>query len=496
MSRILKITPIIILLIIPHINLEQVHSDDNEIVVKDVVSSKPIETSLDYSEEHFGDQQLFWILLPEFVQMRATLLAVGNWCYVYMANETIDLYGESLMISKCETLRDEFDTTIYPKAIEIAGSPDGYLGDIDGDPHVTIFLAPLCRYYGSNSHLGYYDVVQDYPSQPYSNAREMVYVDSEKKTSDCTFIIVHEFNHLIWMNHEQDESNFLMEGGAQYAVDYSGYYSWVTDAIADTYTYYPELSLLYFVREYGTLWDACYGQAYIFMTYLAERFGDDFVKVLVSIAEDAALAIDYALTYFGYDLTFNDIYLDWITACVIDEPSIYGGIYGFQTVDYKIQAHVPIGLTFPIEKSNRIHYYYGFEVKSIYTDSDNFTFTVDNPYPFALGISVVIEDESGWNVTTALHHKNSDKISIYIEGNDISEAYIITSLMRSYTPTEYGIIYSLDELVSVELSYVFTDGAITSQVEESNYNYIVSLLAFPAIYILQMMFNRRRKLLK
>ena len=195
-------------------------------------------------------------------------------------------------------------------------------------------------------------------------------------------------------------------------------------------------------------------------------------------------------------MTFNDIYLDWITACVIDEPSIYGGIYGFQTVDYKIQAHVPIGLTFPIEKSNRIHYYYGFEVKSIYTDSDNFTFTVDNPYPFALGISVVIEDESGWNVTTALHHKNSDKISIYIEGNDISEAYIITSLMRSYTPTEYGIIYSLDELVSVELSYVFTDGAITSQVEESNYNYIVSLLAFPAIYILQMMFNRRRKLLK
>jgi len=150
MSRLLKFSPILLLLLIPIIDLEPVYSVDREIVVDDIVSSEPIETSLDYSEEHFGDQQDFWILLPEFVQMRATLLAVGNWSYVYMANETIDLYGESFMISKCETLRDEFDTTIYPKAIEIAGSPDGYLGDIDGDPHVTIFLAPLCRYYGSN----------------------------------------------------------------------------------------------------------------------------------------------------------------------------------------------------------------------------------------------------------------------------------------------------------------------------------------------------------
>jgi len=226
------------------------------------------------------------------------------------------------------------------------------------------------------------------------------------------------------------------------------------------------------------------------MTYLAERFGNDFVKKLVTIAADGAVAIDVALTFFGHDLTFNDIYLDWITACVIDEPTLNGGIYGFETIDYKIQAQTGIGYYFPIEKSNISHYYYGFDVKAIYTEYDNFTFTIDNPYPYALGISVILEDENGWNVTKSLHHEDTDKISIYIEGNDISKAYVITSLMTSSTPSDYGIIYSMDELVSVKLSYVFTEGAITSPVEESKSSFLVTLLAFPAICVL--LVNRKK----
>ena len=461
------------------------------IIIEDTSSS-----NLDYrkdvlNEEQVGNQELFWINIPELVQMRATLLSVGNWSYVYMANDTIDLIGQNASIEKCDQLRDVFDEVIYPKALEIAGSPDGNLGDIDGDSHVTMFLAPLIRNYGDNSVLGYYDAKDDNPSSPYSNLREMFYVDSERSVNDSIHTIIHEFNHMIWYNYESDEAQFLTEGLANYAIDYSGYYSWVTDAVTDSFTRHPEISLLYFNREYGRLWDASYGQAYLFVTYLVERFGHDFTKSLVSLDTDGALAVELSLAYAGYDLTFNDVYLDWITACVIDDTECYDGIYGFETVDYKIQRTTGIGYFLPIEKTDVIHYYYGFEVKEIYVPNDNFTFAIDNPYPYALGISIAIKDDNGWNVTQQILKKKTDRIAFYCEGDGIQEAYVITSLMSEQTPTDYGMVYSLDELESVELDYEFYEDYV--EIDEGSYSTLIALSAIPIVCGILVVLRRRRK---
>ncbi|MHA2397018.1 MAG: hypothetical protein ACXAC0_09965, partial [Candidatus Thorarchaeota archaeon] len=110
-------------------------------------------TNYETTTESFGDQQTFLTMLsrPESYApspVNATLLSVGDSCYVYMANESIERLGESAAISKCSQLGQIFDDVIYPHAVELAGSPDGYLGDIDGDPRVTLFLAPLVRYMG------------------------------------------------------------------------------------------------------------------------------------------------------------------------------------------------------------------------------------------------------------------------------------------------------------------------------------------------------------
>lgn len=406
-----------------------------------------------------------------------------------MANETIDLLGENATISKCESLKDEFDSNIYPKAIEVAGSPDGNLGDIDGDPHVTILLAPYCRHFGDNSVLGYYDDKDDDPFNPYSNLREMFYVDSEHDLSDTYRIVTHEFNHMIWGNYEYDEAQFLLEGLANYANDYSGYLWWVTDAVTNTFLNYPYKSLLYFVREYGTLWDASYGQAYLFVTYLADRFGNDFTKELVSIPEDGALAVDEALSRFGYDLTFNDVYLDWIIACTIDETGFDDGIYGFSTVDYTINAQTAIGFTLPITKTDIKHYYYGFDVKRLYIDNDNFTFEIDNPYPYALGIAIAVEDVSGWKVYKDIKREKGDKLSMCAEGVNIQNAYVITSLMSETTPSEFGVVMSLDEIYSEELSYTFLEGILTPT--RSSFGYLPILISLSAITILFV--NKRRK---
>jgi hypothetical protein len=285
----------------------------------------------------------------------------------------------------------------------------------------------------------------------------MVYIDSEHPLQDTYRIIAHELNHMIWGNYESDEAEFLTEGLANYAVDFCGYYWPVIDEVTTTFTYLPEISLLYFVREYGALWDASYGQAYLFLTYLANRFGNDFTKELVSIAADGAKSLDVALSRFGHNLTFNDIYLDWITACTIDDTTFADGIYGFETVDYIINTQTDI-VFFPIEKHDIKHYYYGFEIKRIYADCDNFTFVIENPYPNALGISIAFLDNNGWNVTQVFNTEHSERIYLCVEGNNIQEAYVITSLMSPDTPSDFGIVYNLNEISSESLDYFFYEG--------------------------------------
>ncbi|MCK5046271.1 MAG: hypothetical protein KAS22_06805 [Candidatus Heimdallarchaeota archaeon] len=436
-------------------------------------------------DDNFGDQQLFWITMPDWIQVRATLLAEGNYCYIYMANETIELLGENESITKCEAIRDAFDADIYPKAIEVAGHPSGILGDVDGDPKVTVFLAPLVRYMGT-AYLGFADLNHEMPGFPYANLREMVFCDSEHSVYDTIFITIHEFNHLIYFNNDWNDCQFITEGIASYAVDYAGYYSWVTDAVTNSFTYHPEISLLYFVREYGELWDSSYGQAYLFVTYLAERFGNDFTKQLVFIPEDGAIGIDKALEHFGYDLTFNDIYLDWITACALDDTSFDGGIYGFETVDYTIQAASSVLFDFP---RTRTHYYYGFDVKRMYLPRDNFTFVIDNPYPYALGVSIILENESGIQVIKEIYRENSDEYRIFVEGMNLQNVYVITSLMSEDSPIEYGSVMSMDELISQELNYNFFEGNVANtSVAKITY----SLFLFIPI-VLFVKNNRKRK---
>ena len=62
----------------------------------------PVLTDVDPNWEKFGDQRNFWYFDWGYwvnVQALATLLAVGNYSYVYMDNESIDILGEEAAIA-------------------------------------------------------------------------------------------------------------------------------------------------------------------------------------------------------------------------------------------------------------------------------------------------------------------------------------------------------------------------------------------------------------
>ncbi|MHA2190382.1 MAG: hypothetical protein ACXAB9_04800, partial [Candidatus Thorarchaeota archaeon] len=200
--------------------------------------------------KEIGDNRSFWALdldAMEHYIVDAHLLAIGNLCYIYFDDLVISIIGEAEANARAETYRDEFDTNIYPRVTDLAGDPDGTLGDIDGDPKIYILIVEHRQSYYRQSN----EVTGEH-----SNLCEMVYICY--RTSNPVNTIAHEFHHLVWFNYEFDEVHFILEGPAEYATYYSGYIpanNWTVrvqdflDDIDDSFIYFEVEA-----QDYG----ACY----------------------------------------------------------------------------------------------------------------------------------------------------------------------------------------------------------------------------------------------
>ncbi|MCG3220761.1 MAG: hypothetical protein H7641_05215 [Candidatus Heimdallarchaeota archaeon] len=424
-------------------------------------------------DENFGDQKTFWYYPPSMVggdpyQIYATLLAIGEWCYVYLDNVTIDKWGYNVSLTTCTEIRDGFDSNIYPKGVGLAGHPNGTLGDIDGVSQVTILLAEQDKFIA-----GYYSYRNEYASTgstSYSNEREMVYINSFQNFSvECyLWIIAHEFNHLIWWNNEiSAEMTTLFEGFAEFTGYYSGCLSKksfftsehsVNRSIdSDYFSDHPEQSLIFWNDNNLNLSLAHYGKSEMFIFYLFEKYGTDLIHDLIQPDVDGPLGIETALTNAGYDISFNDLFLDWIIACTIDNEDIENGLYGFDNTDFTISEITTID-NLPFTEADVKHLLYGFDVKKLINPPNEFTLKIANPYPDSIGISAAIYDDNGWSIAQTLNsEENGETIISHFTGENIEFAYIITSLMTQETPTNYAKDYT-QKSPSKQLTYSFMKG--------------------------------------
>ncbi len=388
--------------------------------------------------ESIGNQEDFWTAnldAGEWFQVRATLLAFGEHCYIYMDNRTISSMGQSQAIERCEILSSEFDRVVYPKNFELMGSPNGTLGDIDGDPRITVFLVQgVGSYYLQNNEIA---------GRSYSNNREMVYVATGMQLVNTIAVMCHETNHLFLFNYDLNEAIFFVEGLAEFSMYYAGYmsnYSFMQGGMtlnvtmsAYQYSLYPSVSMFFFDENYNSY--SSYGAGYIFWFYIAEKYGIQIIRDLVPIDHlDGCSALEHVLLNHGYNISFNEVFLDFITACTIDELGIYNDLYGFQNADYSINALTSIN-QYPYSITDIKHRYYNIEIKELSEVPDIFTISLETPVPTrSLGVVTIIHDENGWNVTQLILTGDGSTAQLFCEGENIIEAYIITSLVREGTP--------------------------------------------------------------
>ncbi|MFW9905256.1 MAG: hypothetical protein ACFFFH_13030, partial [Candidatus Thorarchaeota archaeon] len=157
-----------------------------------------------HKPEEVGTQRTFWVwdfTAQTYYETNATIVARGEYCYIYMEGSCISEMGKTAAITQSETLCDEFDNIIYPRVTDLAGHPNGTVGDIDGDPRIVILVSHEFTSYYSQTNEQFLD---------YSNLCEMFYIYHELYNWPDLLLrtIAHEFHHLIWFNNEMDEPQF------------------------------------------------------------------------------------------------------------------------------------------------------------------------------------------------------------------------------------------------------------------------------------------------
>ena len=372
-----------------------------------------------------GDYRWFWAVDYDedvYYQADAYLLAIGEYCYIYFEDLVISILGEEEASERAELYRDEFDSNIYPRVTALAGNPNGTLGDIDGDPRVYILIL--------ENRWDYYRQTNEVDME-HSNMCEMVYICYRAANVPST--IAHEFDHLVWFNHEFDEMHFILEGAAEYATYFAGY-SGPDNKTSRVDYFLNDIhdSLIYFEVEAQD-----YGACYLFTFYLVEQYGIQFLRDLVQHEEDGAAGLESALEGAGHNISFNQLYLDWITALTIDEPGFAGDRYGLRDMEPSISDYTTVP-SLPYQNDAVSLYRYGSRVFRVVSPCDRITVEMSQPVGGVAGLSVAYRDFSGWHVS---QEQGLSGAALNITGEGIDVAWVIASYLLEEAPageTDFG----------------------------------------------------------
>ena len=253
----------------------------------------------------------------ERVLETAKLVKVSDNLYIYIREDYADFFSSE----ELTYLSDQFENTIFPIETSIFGDTDGTLGDVDNDPHITLYLTQLP---GGG---GYYDPRNEVTSRSESNAREMVYVDISlasgatdlsDKFSRLLAIFAHEFQHIIHSNHDPNEHYWVDEGLAELAIDLVGY-----DRVGSLAQYLSHSDNSLFLWDYYNEAGqnrADYRASYLFFRYLADQYGTDFLSILVSNSRLGAKGVQSSLNAEGHNsVEFFSLFHDWVMSLHLND---------------------------------------------------------------------------------------------------------------------------------------------------------------------------------
>jgi immune inhibitor A len=204
---------------------------------------------------------------------------------------------------------DLFEESIYPTNTRIFGTE--WKPGVDGEPRITVLLASIPNVGG------YYSSADEYTRlvNPYSNEREMLYINVGGSWESIADTIAHEHQHMIHWNSAPNHDVWLNEGMAVVAESLNGFGDVGVD---EGFMRDPDLQLNAWRSTPG---DSLrhYGAAFLFTDFLREHYGGErILRALIGAEGQGIGAVDSALGELNREERFTDVFRAWTLANLLD----------------------------------------------------------------------------------------------------------------------------------------------------------------------------------
>jgi hypothetical protein len=249
----------------------------------------------------------------------AELVAVTEHAYFWgvqvLNRDQSDVY---LIVAPAEVqaAADRFEAEYYPRVVDLFGTE--WQPGIDDDPRFHVLHLEVLE----GNFSGKFGRRDEYPLSrvPYSNEMELVYLNMSRLTVGEPHYfgtLIHEFNHLVSWYRDPNEERWLREGLAEFAKTYAGLEDMVR--VSD-YLARPGISLTQW-RDDEDVFNAHYGGAHLFITYLGEQLGVEAVVDLLNAPANGLASVAAVLSRFAPRRPLADFFADWAVANLLDGES-------------------------------------------------------------------------------------------------------------------------------------------------------------------------------
>lgn len=284
-------------------------------------------TTVQAKNYKLGDKETFWVSNVDTTtnfQADATLRYATPHMYFWIEN------GVSYAEGDVKALGDTFENQMYPTNREFFGSE--WTPGVDNDPHIYILFV---RGTGA-SNAGYYSSPDEYNPlvKQYSNGHEMFVFNADNvdlASEEAYSVLAHEFQHMIHWYTDANESTWMNEGFSVVAELLNGYPVYFDQY----YVLNPDLGLTDWSPDPGSN-GPHYGEAFLYLAYFLDRYGEDATKEVVKNSENGLTSIDDTLqalnitdSQTGKVATADDVFMDWAATMVLMDPAVGDGRYHY-----------------------------------------------------------------------------------------------------------------------------------------------------------------------
>jgi hypothetical protein len=228
-------------------------------------------------------------------------------------------------VRRLEQAAELFETHIYSTTRAAFGSE--WTPGIDNDPRIHILHTTGL---GENV-LGYTSSIDEYPDHvhPLSNQAEMITVNVDRVDVGSPVynaVLARQLQRLIQWHQDRNEERWVKEGLAELAAALNGF---DVTGLRQAYPKQTDTSLTAWTNS-----ESQRGAAYLFTAYFHQRFGDAGTRILTAEPANGIAGIDATLEKLGTDLTFEDLFADWLAANTLDSaPEADGSQYVYLEID-------------------------------------------------------------------------------------------------------------------------------------------------------------------